>query len=411
MYWKKATKSKVSLTDGADPVRRIPSSRKMSLRLSSVTAADDWGEVVGLVPELAWESGRGVLSVRAVPQPHSITADSTNPKTRPRHTGQVWQWTSTNARHSPSPTRRQRQCTGLAGFKTVPECADHGGRTAATTVVRPDGGSQATGGERGQMSTGGGHPLGTPPVGALVIALSMAALVVLGVTTTAATAPSDTNAKEASTLVTEARAAMLAAGAVSATGGGSTHVTGVGRVIVSESDYAGPTSGSQELTMTSRQGTTTALPNATTLDITGALYVDGDAAFWSSTMATGDREAAALAGTWVQIPTSSPAYSPAAADLTLPSLVRDLFDATTYHEGGTRIVDGVRAVAVSYQNSGDDAGPVTCYLATGGTHLPVAVTVSGLTLHLSGWGRARGLAAPVDASPMPALPTTAPSVA
>ena len=261
------------------------------------------------------------------------------------------------------------------------------------------------------MSTGGGHPLGTPPLGALVIALSMAALVVLGVTTTAVTAPSGTNATEASTLVSEARAAMVAAGSVSATGGGPTRIAGIGRAVVAESDYAGPTSGSQRLTVTSRQATTTALPAATTVDIAGSLYVDGDAAFWSSTMATGDREAAAAAGTWVQIPNDSPAYAAGAADLTVPSLIRDLFDATSYHEGRTLTVDGVRAVAVSYQNRGNDAGPVTCYLAAGGTHLPVAVTVSGLTLHLSGWGQARVLAAPTGAIPMPTPVTSTPSVA
>jgi hypothetical protein len=63
----------------------------------------------------------------------------------------------------------------------------------------------------------------------------------------------------------------------------------------------------------------------------------------------------------------------------------------------------VRAVTVTYQNAGDDAGPVTCYLAVGGSHLPVMVTIGGLTLHLSGWGKLRALATPPGVVPMPSL--------
>jgi hypothetical protein len=261
------------------------------------------------------------------------------------------------------------------------------------------------------MSTGEGHPLGTPHLGALVIALSLAALVLLGVTTNAAATSPGTNAKAALSLVSEARAAMAAAGPVSATGGGSTHMAGIGRVAVTESDYAATTSGSQMVTMTSRAATPTPLPTATTVDVAGSVYVDADAAFWSASMGVGGSQAEAVADHWVEIPKTSPYYAPAAADLTVPSLIQDLFDANRYHLGRGQTIDGVRVVPITYQNSGDDSGPVTCYVAVGGRHLPVEVTVSGLTLHLSGWGKPRVVAAPAGAIPMPTPTPATPVVA
>jgi len=256
------------------------------------------------------------------------------------------------------------------------------------------------------MSTGQGHPLGTPPLGAMVIALSFAVLVVLGVTTNASSATSSgANAKAAMTLVTEARDAMTAAGSVSAVGGGTTRIAGIGRVTLSETDYADVTSGSQVVTMSSGGGDTGTLPSATTLDLSGTVDVDADASFWSRSIGLGEAQAAEVAGRWVQVPSSSPVYTPAAADLTMPSLTQDLFDARTYHEGRIRTVDGVRTVTVTYQNTGNDAGPVTCLVAVGGSHLPVMVTIGGLTLHLSAWGKLRALTVPTGVIPMPSLNT------
>jgi hypothetical protein len=68
-------------------------------------------------------------------------------------------------------------------------------------------------------------------------------------------------------------------------------------------------------------------------------------------------------------------------------------------------VDGVRTVAITYRNTGNDAGPVTCYVGLGGSHLPVAVTIGGLTLQLSAWGKVRDLAAPTGVIPLPVLTT------
>lgn len=267
--------------------------------------------------------------------------------------------------------------------------------------------SDGTRGE-GRMTTGDGHPLATLPMGALVMALSFGALAMLGLNSTATAAPPVAHGKAAAAIVDEARQAMTSAGSVSATGGGMTPIPGLGRATVSESDYAGPASGSQVLTVTSAGSGGPSLPSATTLDIAGSVYIDANAAFWSASMGADGAHAAAVAGHWVQVPTSSPVYAAAAADLTMSSLTRDLFDARTYHLGKTQTMGGVRAVAVAYRNSGTDAGPVTCYVAVGGSHLPVAVTVGGVTLHLAGWGVARALAVPTGATPMPGLtsPTT-----
>ncbi len=253
------------------------------------------------------------------------------------------------------------------------------------------------------MNTGEGHPLGTPPLGTLVIALSLAALVVIGVTTSASASSSGVNAKAALALVTEARAAMTAAGSVSATGSGTTHIPGVGTATLTESDYVAPTSGSQVVKVTSATAGPGMLPSATTLDLAGTVDVDADAPFWSESVGVGETQAAEVANQWVQVPKSSPVYVPAAADLTMPSLTQDLFDARTYHQGKTQTVDGVRAVAITYRNAGNDAGPVTCYVAVNGSHLPVQVTIAGLTIHLGAWGQVRTLSPPAGVIPLPSL--------
>ena len=260
------------------------------------------------------------------------------------------------------------------------------------------------------MSTEERHPLDVPPLGALVLALSFVALLALGVTASAAASSpsSGTHAKAALALITEARAAMTAAGSVSANGSGQVHIPGLGKESVTESDYVSTASGSQVVAVTSGGGGAGTLPSATTLDLAGTVDVDADAPFWKDSMGVDGVQAAEVADRWVQVPNTSPVYAPAAADLTMASLTQDLFDATTYHEGRTETVDGVRTVAITYRNGGGDAGPVTCYVAVGGSHLPVEVTIGGLTLHLGAWGKVRALTAPTGVIPFPAAaaPTT-----
>jgi hypothetical protein len=261
------------------------------------------------------------------------------------------------------------------------------------------------------MSTGERHPLDTPPLGAVVLALSFVALLALGVTATAAASASSrgAHARAALILVTESRAAMSAAGSVSANGSGQVHVPGLGEETLTESDYVSAASGSQVVTVTSGGGGGATLPSATTLDLAGTVDVDANAPFWKDSMGVGGVQAAEVADRWVQVPKTSPVYAPAAADLTMPSLTQDLFDATTYHEGKTGTVDGVRTVAITYRNGGNDAGSVTCYVAVGGSHLPVEVTIGGLTLHLGAWGKVRALTAPTGVIPLPAVAAPTPS--
>ncbi len=61
-----------------------------------------------------------------------------------------------------------------------------------------------------------------------------------------------------------------------------------------------------------------------------------------------------MADTWVDIPSSSALYGPTAADLTMPTLIEDLFSATTFHKGAVRMVDRVRALRISYQDTGGE---------------------------------------------------------
>jgi hypothetical protein len=268
----------------------------------------------------------------------------------------------------------------------------------------------ATIGVRG-MKTDGGHPYGSLRLATLVMTLSLAVLVTLGASTPepASASTSSVDSKSAGAIIAEARAAMIRAGSVRATGAGTASISGLGKATLTETDYSNGTSGSQVLTMASSRARPGQLPSATTLDVDGTVYVDADAPFWSSSVGLESAEAAQVANRWVEVPPSSPVYGPAAADLTMPSLVRDLFGARTYHKGPIRKIDGVRTVEISYTNSGQDAGPVTCYVATGGTHLPVSVDIGGLTLRLGSWGSSEPAPAPTGATPLPPEAPTAPA--
>ena len=254
----------------------------------------------------------------------------------------------------------------------------------------------------GHMTIEAGHPYGSARLGIPLIGVSFLVLAFLGVSSPAVASPPSVGSTPARTIIAEARAAMIKAGSVSAAGSGTTTVPGVGRATLTETDYSAADSGSQVATLTSGKPASADLPSATTLDVGGAVYVNGDASFWTATVGMGTMQATQVAGHWVQIPKGSPAYSPAAADLTMSSLVHDLFHAKNYRKGTIQTVDGTRVIAIAYVNTGDDSGPVTCYVAVG-SHLPVEVTIGGLSLHLGSWGKARAVSTPSGAIPLPAL--------
>jgi hypothetical protein len=261
------------------------------------------------------------------------------------------------------------------------------------------------------MKTDGGHPYGSLHLAALVMALSLAVLITLGADSPgrASASTSTVNSKSAAAIIAEARAAMIRAGSVRATGTGTVSIPGVGKATLTESDYSNGTSGSQVLSMASGRARPGQLPSATTLDVDGAVFVDADVPFWSSSVGLDSAEAAQVADRWMQVPRNSPVYGPAAADLTMSSLTEDLFSGKSYHKGAVRRIDGVRSVEITYTNSGQDAGPVTCYVAVGSTHLPVSVAIGGLVLHLGSWGPSQPAAAPMDAAPLPPQAVPVPS--
>jgi len=109
-------------------------------------------------------------------------------------------------------------------------------------------------------------------------------------------------------------------------------------------------------------------------------------------------------GMTLQIPSSNALYAGAVADLTMPSLIQDIFNASTFHKGVDRTVDGVRVITITYTNGGVDSGPATCDIAIKGKHLPVSVTIAGLQLRLSSWGKVQAVVAPQGAIPISSLP-------
>ena len=224
------------------------------------------------------------------------------------------------------------------------------------------------------------------------------------VTTSAhATTPSFSS-QPADAIVAQARAAMTSAGSVSASGDGPLSIPGVGKVITRENDYTSATSGSQVMTMTSAHlKSGIVLPSASVLDVGGQLFVDANASFWSSFAGLTNVEAHGAANRWVQIQPSSDLYALAAADLTMPSLLTDLFSSDHFHKGPVRTIDGVRAIAITYKNSGNDSGQATCYVALGGQHLPVSVTIGGFSLRLRSWGETKEVTAPAGAVQLASL--------
>jgi hypothetical protein len=135
-------------------------------------------------------------------------------------------------------------------------------------------------------------------------------------------------------------------------------------------------------------------------DVDGRVYVNANAAFWTGSAALSVPQAVEVANRWVQVPQSNPFYSLAAADLTMHSLIADLFNAKIFHKGRIVSVDGVRTIAITYTNTGNDPGPATCDVALGGRHLPVAVSLGGITFHLTSWGATKVITDPGGAVPL-----------
>jgi hypothetical protein len=216
-----------------------------------------------------------------------------------------------------------------------------------------------------------------------------------GVKASAHAATSSFGSQTANAIIAQSRAAMSSAGSVSASGNGSAKIYGIGKVTVDENDYSSTTSGSQTLKITSAHlKSGTVLPSASTLDIGGQLFVKANAPFWSSSAGLSGMEALAAANRWVQIQSSSPLYATAAADLTMPSLLTDLFSSDNFHKGHIRTVDGVRSIAITYTNTGEDSGHATSYIALGGKHLPVSITIGGESFRFSSWGQMKAVTSP-----------------
>jgi hypothetical protein len=217
----------------------------------------------------------------------------------------------------------------------------------------------------------------------------------IGLTTTAHASTSSFSSQTASAIIAQSRAAMSSAGSVSASGNGSLKIPGIGKVTFSENDYSSATSGSQTLNMTSAHlKSGTVLPSASVLDLSGQLFVDANAPFWSSSAGLSRTEAVNAANRWVQIQSSSPLYTTAAADLTMPTLLTDLFSSGNFHKGHVRTIDGVRSIAITYTNTGEDPGHATCYVALGNNHLPVSVTIGGESIRFNAWGQEKAVTAP-----------------
>lgn len=247
-----------------------------------------------------------------------------------------------------------------------------------------------------------------------LIIMAIAGLVLVGCgasvastsTTNPALAASTFTSQSASAIVAQARAAMTAAGSVHAIGSGTVKKSGAGTVIASENNKSGSTAGSQILTLSS--GSTVDI-SASFVDIEGSLYGNANAAFWATDAGATAPQAAALAGKWVQIPSTSPLYAKAAADLTMSTLTRDLFDAKTFRKGSVQSIGGVPAIKIIYANGGVDAGAATTYVAVGGKHLPVSADIAGLTLHMSSWGKVAAVSAPQGSVPLASVLATVPS--
>ena len=221
-------------------------------------------------------------------------------------------------------------------------------------------------------------------------------------------ASSTFTSQSASTIVAQAIKAMTAAGSVDAAGGGTVKIPGRGSVTASEVSVAGISSGSQIIKLSTDSPGSPVLLSASTVDADGNLYTNANATFWIDSAGATGPQAAALAGKWVQIPSTSPLYAQAEEDLTMATLTHDLFDTKTFHKGSVQSIDGVPTIKITYTNGGGDHGAATTYVAVGGKHLPVSADIAGLTLHMSSWGKAVAVSAPEGSVPLGTVLATVP---
>jgi hypothetical protein len=222
---------------------------------------------------------------------------------------------------------------------------------------------------------------------------TIARLVLAGCGSSAASTSSTTPASSlfvsqtAGEIALQAEHAMTAAGSVASNIDAVVKIPDLGKVSFRENNDSGPDSGSQTLAMSADAPGTTPLVTVSVLDVDGDLYNNGNAAFWTTNAGMASVQSVALAGKWVQIPAGTSFYTQAADDLTMSTLVRDSFDATAFHKGAVKTVDGVPAIAITYTNGGVDKGSAVANIAVDGKHLPVSVTIQSLALHLGPRGK------------------------
>jgi len=239
------------------------------------------------------------------------------------------------------------------------------------------------------------HSHRAPRIGALAAVVTLS-LALLGSFASGAGATSSFTSHSAAQIMATARSAMKAAGSVIATGSGEVSITGVGNAHISEQNYSGPTSGTQRAVFTSTTSKTPLPSGAVTL-VGNALYVYANAPFWATAPNVNAAQATALSYKWIEILKSSPLYASEAADLTLPSLIVDLFTAKSYHKGSIRTVNGTKCIQISYKTTGVDAGATSTLIPIGGSHLPVSVSETDLPFRLTSWGKKKTVSVPSGA--------------
>jgi hypothetical protein len=227
-------------------------------------------------------------------------------------------------------------------------------------------------------------------------ALAGLSVPLLGLTPSSAGAASSFSSQSAARIMAAARSAMKRAGSVVASGSGEVSITGVGNAHISELNYSGPKSGTEISSFTSTNKKA-ALPSGSATLVNGALYVYANQAFWATDPHVTTKQAAALAYRWIEIPKNGALYSNEAADLTMSTLIVDLFTAKSYHKGKVQTVDGTKAITISYKTTGVDAGSTTAVIPIGGSHLPLSVSETGIPFRLTSWGQRKTVSAPKGA--------------
>jgi hypothetical protein len=171
--------------------------------------------------------------------------------------------------------------------------------------------------------------------------VAMAVVASPGVAVAAMFTPKDFASQPATAIVASASRAMNSESSVIATFSAATRLPIVGQVIIHETNYLGQTSGSQILRLSYPSGRSgAALPAGTTLNVKGALYMNGNAAFWEMIAHLSATSDTRVANRWIRVAASDSIYHTAIADTTISSGVEDLFHAKTYKKGLSKVVSG-----------------------------------------------------------------------